>query len=141
MRGSEGHALHAAAEGGTTEKNYKVVCCRCCKRLLAALARRDWGAAEVARCTPLLERLGDAASEAREAQAWRYAAVQVLPDLASPVPHAQAHTATMSLPALPRARACRQASVAQAVGVLWGGTAAIAWNPKAARSFMMHSVP
>ena len=49
------------------------------RRLLAALARREWGAAEVLRCTPLLERLGDAASEAREAQAWRYAAVQVLP--------------------------------------------------------------
>jgi hypothetical protein len=47
------------------------------RRLLAALALREWGAAEVARCTPLLERLSDAGSEAREAQAWRYAAVQV----------------------------------------------------------------
>lgn len=49
------------------------------RRLLAALARREWGAAEIACCTPLLEQLGDAAAEAREAQAWRYAAVQVLP--------------------------------------------------------------
>ena len=45
-------------------------------RLLRALAQRTWGAAEICRNAPLLERLGDPRSETT-AQEWRFAIVQV----------------------------------------------------------------
>ena len=45
-------------------------------RLLRALAQRTWGAAEICRNTPLLERLGNPGSETT-AQEWRFAVVQV----------------------------------------------------------------
>ncbi|KAK9907508.1 hypothetical protein WJX75_004974 [Coccomyxa subellipsoidea] len=46
-------------------------------RLLRALAQRTWGAAEICRNTPLLERLGNPGSETT-AQEWRFAVVQAL---------------------------------------------------------------
>ncbi len=56
-------------------------------RMLRALAQRIWGAADICRNVPLLDRLGDPRSETT-IQEWRFAVVQVpltwLPSVTDP---------------------------------------------------------